>query len=116
MEKSNCVYQVMHDGNFYFCLQMRESSQILSVSTQIFPTLVEEVRAEEPFIDPIPSSELCSFGIRQHLASSLTKNPDCPEDTGAVTKLVATGANGGQPTEYKHTVDKRVLFHVLILF
>lgn len=86
---------------------MRDSCQVLSVSTQVFPTLVEEVRAEKSLNDPIPSSELCNFGSLQPLASSLTKNPDCLENTGSVTKQVATGATGGQPSEYKHTVDKQ---------
>lgn len=91
--------------NFYFPLQMRESSQVLSVSTLVFSTLVQ---AEEPFNDPSSSS-----GSLQHLAP---KNLDRLEDTGAVTKIVATGENGGQPSEYKHKVDKHDLFIVLVLF
>lgn len=93
---------------------MRDSSQSLSVSNQVFPTLVEEIREEETINEPISSSELPSFGSLQHLASTQTKNQDWLEDTGAVTTLVATGATGGQPAKYKHTVDKHIL--LLILF
>nr|XP_020460008.1 coiled-coil domain-containing protein 73 isoform X4 [Monopterus albus] len=59
----------------------------------VFPTLVEETRGGD---EPIFSSELPSFGSLQHLASSQSKNPDYLEDTGTLTKLVATGASGGQ--------------------
>lgn len=86
------------------------------VSAKVFPTRADEEHAEQPLNKPISSSELCSFGSLHHLSSSLAKNLDCLEDTGAVTKLVATGATGGQPSEYKHTVDKHVLFNVLLLF
>lgn len=92
---------------------MRDSSQSLSVSNQVFPTLVEEIREEETLNEPISSSELPSFGSLQHLASTQTKNQDWLEDTGAVTTLVATGATGGQPAQYKHTVDKHILLLVL---
>lgn len=88
---------------------MRDSSQSLSVSTQVSPTLVEEIREEETLNEPISSSELPSFGSLQHLASTQTKNPDCLENTGAVTTLNATGATGGQPAKYKHTVDKHFI-------
>ncbi|KAF3689188.1 hypothetical protein EXN66_Car004860 [Channa argus] len=79
-------------------VEMRDSSQSLSVSTQFFPTLEEEVRAGEPLNEPTSSSELSSFGSQ--LASSQAKNGlnslDCLEDTDIVTKLVVTGATGGQ--------------------
>ncbi|XP_028440589.1 coiled-coil domain-containing protein 73 isoform X2 [Perca flavescens] len=75
-------------------LEMRESSQSLSVSTKVFPNIVEEIREEETLNEPISSSELPGFGNLQPLASSQTKNPDCLEDTGAVTMLVATRATG----------------------
>ncbi|XP_035858596.1 uncharacterized protein LOC116057600 isoform X4 [Sander lucioperca] len=75
-------------------LEMRDGGQSLSVSTKVFPNLVEEIREEETLNEPISSSELPGFGSLQPLASSQTKNPDCLEDTGAVTKLVATRATG----------------------
>ncbi|XP_029289988.1 coiled-coil domain-containing protein 73 isoform X2 [Cottoperca gobio] len=75
-------------------LEMRDSSQSRSVSTEVFPTLVEVIRGEETLNEPICSAELPSFGSVQHLASAQTKNPDCLEDTGAVTKLVSTGTTG----------------------
>ncbi|XP_044049413.1 uncharacterized protein LOC122874927 isoform X3 [Siniperca chuatsi] len=92
-------------------LEMRDSSQNLSVSTQIFPTLVEEIRREETLTEPIPSSELPSFGSLQHMAYTQTKNPACLEDTGAVTVLVATGATGGQgtPNHHQHSQFKQPL-------
>ncbi|XP_071362220.1 coiled-coil domain-containing protein 73 isoform X2 [Trachinotus anak] len=64
-------------------LEMRNSSQSLSVTTH-HPN------------EPIFGSELSGFGSLQHLSSSQTRNPDCPEDAGVVTKLDATGATGGQ--------------------
>ncbi|XP_033491903.1 coiled-coil domain-containing protein 73 [Epinephelus lanceolatus] len=75
-------------------LERRDSSQGISVSTQVFPTLLEEIRAEETHNEPIFISELPGFDSLQHLASTQTKSPDCLEDTGAVTKLVDTGATG----------------------
>ncbi|XP_034734215.1 sporulation-specific protein 15-like isoform X2 [Etheostoma cragini] len=75
-------------------LEMRDSSQSLSVSTKIFPNLVEKIREEETLNEPISSSKLPGFGSLQPLASSVTKNPDCLEDTGAVTKLVAIKVTG----------------------
>ncbi|XP_032380506.1 coiled-coil domain-containing protein 73 isoform X1 [Etheostoma spectabile] len=75
-------------------LKMRDSSQSLGVSTKVFPNLVEEIREEETLNEPISSSKLPGFESLQPLASSVTKNPDCLEDTGAVTKLVAIRVTG----------------------
>ncbi|XP_078114186.1 coiled-coil domain-containing protein 73 [Sander vitreus] len=75
-------------------LEMRDGGQSLSVSTKVFPNLVEEIGEEETLNEPISSSELPGFGSLQPLASNQTKNPNCLEDTGAVTKLVATRATG----------------------
>ncbi|KAF1387170.1 hypothetical protein PFLUV_G00102570 [Perca fluviatilis] len=75
-------------------LEMRDSGQSLSVFTKVFPNIMEEIREEETLNEPISSSELPGFGSLQPLASSQTKNPDCLEDTGAVTMLVATRATG----------------------
>ncbi|XP_038562126.1 uncharacterized protein LOC119893839 isoform X2 [Micropterus salmoides] len=78
-------------------LEMRHSSQSLSVSTHILPTFGDEALNE-----PISSSELPSFSSVQHMASTQTKNPDSLEDTGAVTTLVATGSARGQDTPDYH--------------
>lgn len=73
---------------------MRDSSQVLSVSTQVFPSLVEKSLNE-----PIPTSELCMTGGLRPVTPSLTKHSHCPEDTGAVKEPVTTGATGGQTPE-----------------
>eukprot|EP00064_Thunnus_orientalis_P005099 superscaffoldBa00000487_g5112 len=83
-------------------LERRDCSQSLSVSTELFPTLLEGTRGARPLNEPNSSSELTSFGSLQHLASSQHKNSDCLEDTSAVTKLVATGAMGGQEASTHH--------------
>ncbi|KAK2841854.1 hypothetical protein Q5P01_012054 [Channa striata] len=75
--------------------QMRDSSQSLSVHTQILPTFEEEVRAEEPHNELTSSSELPGLGSL-HSVSSQARNPGRLEDTGAVTKPVVTGRTGGQ--------------------
>ncbi|XP_026167350.1 coiled-coil domain-containing protein 73 isoform X2 [Mastacembelus armatus] len=79
-----------------FTSEVRDSSPRLSLSAKVIPTSVEEVRGGEPLNEPMSSSELPNSGNLLHLASCQTKNPDCLEDTRALTKLVATGATGGQ--------------------
>lgn len=66
---------------------------------------MEEIRGEETLNEPVSSSEPPGFGSLQHLASTETKKSDCLEDTGAVTRLDATGTTRGQPANYKHTED-----------
>ncbi|KAI3371676.1 hypothetical protein L3Q82_024237 [Scortum barcoo] len=72
--------------------QMTGSSQ--SVSTQVFPSLAEEIREEETLNEPIFSLE--------HSASIQTKTSNCVDDTGAVTVLVDYEATGGQDTPNHH--------------
>ncbi|XP_073327458.1 coiled-coil domain-containing protein 73 isoform X2 [Pagrus major] len=92
-------------------LERRDSSQSLSVSTQLFPTLVEETRGEETSNEHISSSEPPGFGSLQHLASSQTKKPDCLEDTEALTQPVASGSPGEQesPTPHQQSQFKQPL-------
>ncbi|XP_074488261.1 coiled-coil domain-containing protein 73 isoform X2 [Sebastes fasciatus] len=93
-EHTELSSQAKVQAQHIYALEMRDSSQNFGVSTEVFPAFLEEIRGEETLEEPISSSELPSFGSLQHLASTQTKNPDCLEDTGAVTKLVATGAAG----------------------
>ncbi|KAM7396243.1 hypothetical protein PAMP_019300 [Pampus punctatissimus] len=81
-------------------MEMRDCSQSLSVSAELFPALAEGTRGVRPLNEP--SSELRSFGSLQHLAFSQTKNSDCLEDTRAATKLVAIGATGGKEASIHH--------------
>ncbi|XP_051238892.1 coiled-coil domain-containing protein 73-like [Dicentrarchus labrax] len=83
-------------------LEIRDSSQSHSVSTQLFPALMEEIGAEETLNEPISSSESPSIGGLKYLAFTQTKNPDCLEETGAVTRLITTGETGGQDTPNHH--------------
>lgn len=91
-----------------FSTQRRDRTQSHSVCTQLFPTLVEEIKGQETLNEPSCSSEQPSFGSLQNSNSTQAKKPDCLDDTGAETKLVATGTTGGQPDKYKHTEDKHV--------
>ncbi|XP_035520300.1 uncharacterized protein LOC118330032 [Morone saxatilis] len=81
-------------------LEIRDSSH--SVSTQLFPALMEEIGGEETVNEPISSSESPSIGSLQYVVFTQTKNPDYLEDTGAVTKLITTGETGGQDTPNQH--------------
>ncbi|XP_026221123.1 myosin-1 [Anabas testudineus] len=107
------AYEALHHKH----TELSSLAIMRDVSAKVFPTRADEEHAEQPLNKPISSSELCSFGSLHHLSSSLAKNLDCLEDTGAVTKLVATGATGGEEvlnhdhqSQYKLPLNNSNLF------
>ncbi|MEQ2290544.1 hypothetical protein AMECASPLE_004245 [Ameca splendens] len=70
--------------------EMKGNGQSPLVPTQLF------FRALETPIDPNCSSELPDLDSLQHTVSSQAKFLDCLKDTGAASKLTATGASGDQ--------------------
>ncbi|XP_063732783.1 coiled-coil domain-containing protein 73-like isoform X2 [Eleginops maclovinus] len=83
-------------------LEMRGISQSHSDSTEVFSTLVKGIRGEETLNEPISSTEPSSGSVH-NLASAQTRNPDCLEDSGAVTEIVTTGATGDAVSSPGHS-------------
>lgn len=89
---------------------MKDNSQSPLVATQLSPfcSVLERFRAEETAKDPDSSSQLPDLNSVQCAASSQAKIQNCLKDTGTASKLASTGANGGQPSEYKQEI--RIVF------
>jgi len=85
-------------------MQMRDNS----VSPQLFPSTVGDIRGKETLNETISRPGLPGLNSLHHSDSSQTKNPDRMKDTEAASKLAATRSNGGQPATYKHATDKHI--------
>lgn len=80
---------------------MKDNGQSPLVPTQLLFSVLEGITAEET---PESSSQLTDLHSLQQTVSSQAKTLDYPKDTGEASKLAATGASGGQPSEYKQEI------------
>ncbi|XP_038161456.1 COP1-interactive protein 1-like [Cyprinodon tularosa] len=93
---SDMTLKANSQGNQTEKQEMKDSSQSPLFPTQLFFLVAEGFRAEQFPNNPNSNSELPDLGSLHHTVSSQAKIPDCLKDTGAASKLAATGASGDQ--------------------
>ncbi|KAM9854724.1 coiled-coil domain-containing protein 73 [Aulostomus maculatus] len=99
------AYSQLRRKHMELCVQKRDCSQSISVSTQLIAKSLEGTGGVRPLNEPDSRSMLPSTVSLQN-AFSHTKDPDCLEDTRAMTKIIATGATGGQEASSHHQCEE----------
>ncbi|XP_036001005.1 coiled-coil domain-containing protein 73 [Fundulus heteroclitus] len=80
--------------------EMKDNGQSPFVPTRLYSSVSDGVAAEETPNDPNSSSGLSDLDFLPLTVSSQDKIPDCLKDTGAASKLAATGASGDQDNSH----------------